>query len=116
MGGSYNEKTGKIIIRINDDGDFSRNQPEHTPIHEITHLGIEEIIVKKYQLTQDEKERLVDSMVSILFHDLLPTYKFQSVGDVRIEPYITTETIIYLPKAIEDYVKKYPRKVTTHKF
>ena len=109
MGGSYDIKTGKITVRINDKAEFLRVGPEHTTIHEMVHLGIQERIVEKYQLNQTEKERLVDTMVSNLFGGLLPTYKLQSVGDVRVDPYITTETIIDLPKAIEDYVTKYPR-------
>jgi hypothetical protein len=113
MSGSYDEKKGRIIMRVNDDGTFTssiRTQPHHTPIHEMVHIGIEEGIVEKYELTQAEKERMVDLMVSILFKDLLPDYKIHTIGDSRIEEFVTSETIANLPEAIKHYTAKYPRK------
>jgi len=110
MSGSYDSETGRIIMRVNDDGTFTRAQPHHTPIHEMVHIGVEEEIVQKYQLTQAEKERMVDLMVSILFKDLLPDYKIQNIGDSRIEEFVTSEIVTNLPEAIRQYTAIYPRK------
>ncbi|MCX6783454.1 MAG: hypothetical protein NT141_00015 [candidate division WWE3 bacterium] len=109
MGGSYSSETGKIIMRVEDSGKFLRLQPYHTPIHEMIHIGIEEVIVKKYKLTQEEKERSVDLMAVTLFKDIMPDYKLQSIGDSRIDRFITAETIPNLPAAINRYVNEYPR-------
>ena len=41
-------------MKVNKNGEFSEN-PSHTIIHEIIHIGIEENIVKKFKLTHIEK-------------------------------------------------------------
>jgi hypothetical protein len=110
MSGSYDYETGLVIIRVNSDGTLTKAQPHQIPIHEMVHIGVEEEIVQRYQLTQAEKERMVDLMVAILFKDLLPDYKIQTLGDARIEEFVTAETIGNLPEAIRRYVDKYPRK------
>ena len=96
-------------MMVKDNGSFVRSKPYMTPIHEIIHIGVEQIIVKKYKLNQPEKERLVDLMVKILFSKLIPEYEVQSFGEIKIEPFVDTQTIGNLPKAIQQYVNIYPR-------
>lgn len=109
-GGMYNSDSGKIVIMTTRDGKFKRHRPAHTPIHEIIHIGIEENIVKQFNLTHKEKERLVDLIVLKKFKDFLQEYQPQSFGDTNIDRYITNESLDNLPKSIEKYVKDFPRK------
>jgi len=110
MGGSYSFETGKITMRLKENGTFYLQQPHHTVIHEMIHIGIEEVLVIKYKLTQPEKERLVDRMVLTLFADLVPDYEFQRIGDPKIDSFVSPETINNLPEAINHFIKYYPRK------
>ena len=111
--GSYDPLTGQIILRTSATG---IKRAGRTIIHEIVHIGIEENIVKKYKLTQKEKERLVDLICSIYLKDILPTYipEPKHLTDDRIDEFINEKVIKEnLPKAIESYIAKYPRK-TSH--
>jgi hypothetical protein len=92
-----------------DETKSSGNNP-NTAIHEIVHLGIEENIVRKYRLTHEEKERLVDLICEMRFKKLYPENDLQKRGDSRIDEFITLEALNNnLPLAVENYVKKYPR-------
>jgi len=108
-GGKYNMDTGVIIMMTREDGAFKRANPSHTAIHEMVHFGIQVGIVKKFDLTHAEKERLVDLIVSRKFETLLPGYVLQPRGDKRLDDYITEEAFEDLPSAIERYVKDFPR-------
>jgi len=109
-GGSYNGETGKIIIKTRKDGTFERHCQACTIIHEIVHIGIEQNIVKKYNLDHWEKERLVDLICSLCFKKYLPEYTMQQNESVKIDFYIRIDTLNNLPSAVEDYINKYPRK------
>ena len=65
-------------------------QPANTIIHEIVHLGVETSLVQRYQLSHPMKERLVDTIVYLLFNDLLPQYKVQNMGETRLDQYLST--------------------------
>lgn len=109
-GGMYDPDSGKIVILTTKEGRFKRPNPAHTPIHEIIHIGIEENIINRFNLTHKEKERLVDLIVLKKFGDILPDYQMQSFGDSRIDPYITAESLDNLPQIIEKYIKDFPRE------
>lgn len=109
-GGMYDPDSGKIVILATKEGQFKRPNPAHTPIHEIIHIGIEENIINRFNLTHKEKERLVDLIVLKKFDDILPDYQIQSFGDSRIDPYITSEALDNLPQIIEKYIKDFPRE------
>ncbi len=109
-GGYYKPGEGRIVMLTREDGSFKKADPAETPIHEIVHLGIEELLVKKYGLTHNEKERLVDLLCKLFLHDLLPGYKYQQRGNPAIDPFVTVETIPNLPAAIEKYIEQYPRQ------
>jgi len=108
--GMYHEDTGEIVMMTRKDGTFKRPNAIHTPVHEMVHIGVEQAIVKKFGLTHPEKERLVDLVTLKKFGHLLPGYEVQSIGDSRIEPYITDESLDDLPHAVVTYITDFPRK------
>lgn len=104
-GGSYDFNHGNIIIKTKESGEFAR-VPHHTIVHEIIHIGIEESIVKKFELTHVEKEGLVDSICANYFDDLLVDYKVQNLGDTKVFNLVSKDNIMKLSKIIEEYKKK----------
>jgi len=108
-GGNYDVKTGKIVMMTRVDGTFKRPSPGHTPVHEMVHIGIEENIVQKYNLSHWEKESLVDLICFLSFKKELPNYHTQDRGDKRLIPYINEIALKNLPKAIEEYTTRLPR-------
>lgn len=104
-GGSYDFNHGNIIMKTKESGEFGR-VPYHTIIHEIIHIGIEESVVKKFELTHVEKEGLVDSICANYFDDILIDYRVQNLGDKKVFNLITKDNIMELPKIIEEYKKK----------
>ncbi|MTI30814.1 hypothetical protein [Xanthovirga aplysinae] len=88
-GGSYNPDEGSILLFTTKEGTY-KNYSASVPtlIHEIVHLGIEESIVGKYELSHWTKERIVDKIVVNMFGDELPEYKIQSMGNQEIDQYL----------------------------
>lgn len=60
-GGKYNSSDGSVKLGINT-GQVNIQVAIFIAIHEMVHLGIEENIVQKYNLPQEEKERIVDNL------------------------------------------------------
>ncbi len=104
-GGSYDFNRGAVIMKTKESGEFGRI-PYHVIIHEIIHIGIEESIIKKFELTHLEKEGLVDSICSNYFDDLMIDYMVQSRGEKKVFNLISKENIMKLPKIIKEYKKK----------
>lgn len=104
-GGSYDFNHGNIIMKTNKSGEFGR-VPYHTIIHEIIHIGIEEPIVKKLELTHVEKEGLVDSICANYFDDILIDYRVQNLGEKKVFALIDKDNIMELPEIIRKYKKK----------
>lgn len=102
-GGSYDSINGRITMLTTVEGSFKRPDPEHTILHEIVHIGIEDAIVKEYNLDHSEKERLVDLFIKKYYETELPDYKCQSIGNANLDKYILD--IKSLPEEIQDYVK-----------
>lgn len=110
-GGGYRPDTGGIELNVNDKG--LRKKTCETIIHEMVHIGIENAIVQRFQLSHWEKEGLVDTICSLYFHDLLPNYHMQSSGDKNIQK-LTYEALVNdLPGAIAFYKKLQDRFPTT---
>ncbi|NGX49270.1 MAG: hypothetical protein K940chlam5_00868 [Candidatus Anoxychlamydiales bacterium] len=79
-------------------------------IHEMVHVGVDNMIVREYNLNYYEKERLVDLICMIYLKALLPHYSEQPIEDKSIDEYITEDTILNnLPLAIAKFVEKHPR-------
>jgi len=91
---------------LSKDGKFKKSYPAHTPVHEIIHIGIEENIVKRFKLTHEEKERLVDLIILKKFGNLLQGYQSQKIGNSKIDQYIANQALDDLPLAIKSYVDK----------
>lgn len=109
-GGDCNAKTGQIILFTTEQGSFKRQTGYEVLLHEIVHIGIDEPLVKKYKLTHWEKERIVDLICSQYLKEILPKYKLQQKGDVRIDAFINVYSIEKnLPEAIERFVRTFPR-------
>lgn len=108
-GGSYYPDEGKLLTITNINGSLKESCPGEALVHEITHIGIEKNIVKKFKLTELEKERLVDLICKLKFSDILSKYCLQEMGEKRIDPYITLKSLKQLPKVIEKYVADFPR-------
>jgi hypothetical protein len=109
-GGSYNEKTGKVIIKTTPDGKFIRPNVANSIVHEMVHIGIEDNIVKKYNLEHWEKERIVDLICSVYLGNILSNYRTQRVRNKNIDQFINYENILKdLPSAIKSFTEKYPR-------
>ncbi|MEM6830184.1 MAG: hypothetical protein AAF551_06680 [Bacteroidota bacterium] len=88
-GGSYDPDEGVITLLTNRAGGFMKYQnPAYTIIHEITHMGMEHSIVRKYNLSHGSKERIVDTFVYLMFQEKLPEYKIQNMGDENIDRYL----------------------------
>lgn len=88
-GGSYNPDEGSLLIYTTIDGRFKQyDNPAHTLIHEVVHMGIEASIIQKYNVPHPLKERIVDTFVSLCFGELLPDYRIQNMGDTRTDSFL----------------------------
>lgn len=88
-GGSYNPENGTVTLLTTKEGDFvNYKNPANTIIHEIVHLGIEESIVQKNKLPHGLKERIVDTIVFLMFKKQLPNFQIQKMGDIKFDDYL----------------------------
>ena len=112
-GGNYNPDDGSIIIFTNPNGDFKQyDNPANTLIHEIIHMGIEESIIQRYQVSHPLKERIVDQLVLLHFRALLPNYRLQEMGEDRIDPYLNKKKDSRdLAKIVEEIVYRSDEEV-----
>ncbi|MEM8583704.1 MAG: hypothetical protein AAGF87_05515 [Bacteroidota bacterium] len=91
-GGSYDPDSGLITLFTTTDGKFMNYEnPANTIIHEFVHLGMEESIVQKYNLSHQIKESLVDRFVYLLYGKYLPDYKIQNMGNIEMDRIIASK-------------------------
>lgn len=91
-GGSYDPDQGVITLLTNSNGEFMNYaDPTNTIIHEIVHMGLEHSIVRKFDLSHGDKERIVDAFVYLMFKTKLPEYKIQPMGNRRIDEQLKTK-------------------------
>lgn len=107
-GGSYNPDEGTVLLFTTADGQFKQyNDPANTLIHEITHIGMEASIMAPLDVPHGLKERIVDTFVHLNFHDQLPEYRIQQMGDERFDQYVQTkEQLIDLRAIVESFLRK----------
>ena len=107
-GGSYDPDVGTITLLTNKEGGFMNyKNPANTIIHEITHMGMEHSIIRKYNLAHGLKERIVDTFVYLMFKEKLPEYKIQDMGDNKIDKYLNKkEDINSLNATVSELVNK----------
>lgn len=102
--GSYNARDNSIVYN---DNQASNSKKTFTRIvlHEAMHIGVEESIVKKFNLQHPDKERVVDLMCKNIYAKILPDYYMWPGANTNLDKYITNENdILNLPKAIGQYV------------
>lgn len=100
-----NDWKGNIYIKaFKNDSDLENIQI--LCLHEMFHAGIEESIIKKYDLKHWEKERIVDLVISLVLPDICPNYKLQEKGEKKLDNYINKDTVYNLPAAIEKYLEE----------
>lgn len=111
-GGSYEPGKGEITILTAKTGEFKNGKnPAGTIVHEFVHIGIEEIIIQKYNISQIIKERIVDKLVYSNFKDILPNYFIQNFDDTTIDKYLEDKYCWNnLPYFIEKYVEDLEHK------
>lgn len=102
LAGGYDFKEGIIIQRVNDK-EMLYEPPYYNIIHQIIHIGIEESIVQKFNLTHNEKEALVDAICINYFDDIWANGKLQNIGDKNVFNLITKDNIMNLPQIIKKY-------------
>jgi len=110
-GGSYDIKNNTIT--------YNDNQPNNSKLnfirvalHEAMHIGIEEKIIRHFNLNHLEKERIVDLMCKTIYAKVLSVWNIQKLGEVKLDQYIKSlEDIEKLPEVISNYLIQNPRKV-----
>ena len=107
-GGSYDSESGHIIIKTNVEKIASKTStPEEILVHEMVHIGIEHTIIKKYNLTHEVKERIVDKFMLYHFQEILPNYSMWQKGDTRIDKYLNEDdSWDRLPNCIEKFLEE----------
>lgn len=106
-GGSYDPETATITVLTTPEGAFKK-EPIHNLVHEMVHVGIEAPIVKRFALTHQEKERLVDRVCVVAFGDLLPGYEVQPLGPPKLDAFIDRAALDDLPAAVARYRAEAP--------
>ncbi|MBU0757087.1 MAG: hypothetical protein KKF44_03400 [Nanoarchaeota archaeon] len=109
--GSYITDENKGIIRLIN-GEISDYRAKKSPLHELVHIGIENLLVLGFDLTHEEKEGVVDALCSYIFRErkVFPRYMAEKYGDAEIKKYITAKTIDNIPAAVKEYREKNPLK------
>ena len=102
-GGSYDPDRGIITLFTNSQGKFMNYEsPANTIIHEIVHMGIEKEIVQKLRLSHGLKERVVDTIVYLLFKEKLSEYRIQNMGNPKLDDLLKAKSdIASLPKILK---------------
>ncbi len=108
-GGSYDPDTGTILIFATPEGSFKQyKDPACTIIHEVVHIGIEQSIVSRLNLPHALKERVVDRVVWLNFHEELPEYRIQNMGYTALDEYMTyTPEVSNLGEILERFMNEY---------
>lgn len=109
LGGDSNPSEGWLRMLTKADGTFRRRHPTHSPHHELVHIGIEEAIVKKFDLNHWEKERVVDRICILGLDGQTTGYEEFPSSNKALDPFITQKSIHNLPGALAEYIAAYPR-------
>jgi len=91
-GGSYDPDSGHILLFTTRDGKFKQYEdPACTIIHEVVHMGIEQSLIQKFNVSHTLKERIVDQFVLLNFQEYLPEYRVQDMGDYRADQFMQSK-------------------------
>lgn len=103
-GGSYHPATGTITMTVPKDGQFTGNRkPIHTILHETIHIGIEDRIIQRYKIGQQDKELIVDYFTKNHFSAVIPDYPVQGFNAPTMDMmFKNTDVLDDLPQRIEE--------------
>lgn len=106
-GGSYDPETGQVTLFTNEQGQFMKyRNAAYTIIHEIVHMGIEQSIIQTYGVTHGDKERIVDTIVWLLFQEYLPGYEIQEMGNEELSERLNSaKHLADLPQIVEQLTR-----------
>lgn len=107
-GAIYDPEDGIIVARGNSE-DTSGDNLAESVIHEMVHLGIEENIVRRFNLTHWEKEELVDQICAVGLKEIIPDYILQDCGDGVGDLQLDSKSLLDLPVVIKRYIQNHPR-------
>ena len=63
------------------------------------------MLVQQYNLSHGLKERIVDTLVFLIFGDALPKYKVQNMGDTEFDEYLNSpDGLARLGIIVEEYL------------
>jgi hypothetical protein len=110
-GGSYDRKTGTIILLTTSEGLFRRGRnPLETILHEAVHMGIEVPIVFRYGLSHWTTERVVDKFMVAHFMAVCPEYRMQPNAATGIDVIFEAADVWdNLPQRVARYVSRLHR-------
>ena len=104
-GGQYNPNNGDITILAT--RSLDRDRLLQTVLHEAIHIGIENIIIQKFNVPHWTKERIVDQFASRQFRSVLPNYWMQTGNvDTSIDViFQQADALDNLPQRVEEFMK-----------
>jgi hypothetical protein len=111
-GGSYDTRTGTITLLSRSRDGAPDVRASQTVVHEIVHMGIEDVIVQRFHLPHEVKERLVDRICLTYLSDILTGYKAQPMGPVALDGYVDAAAVLDLPNAVQAFVQANNPKAT----
>lgn len=108
VGGSYSLTGNSVRIRISPAGMFPKS-PEQIVVHELVHIGIEQVLVEGCNLTHSEKECLVELLLINLLEDYLPGYKERYLEKIEMNRVERFSELIphFSSKEFPSYIKAY---------
>ena len=107
-GGSYNHNTGEMFMKVNRLNLWGPAGPLGVILHEAVHIGIENNIIRKNNIPQWTKERIVDLFMVHQFGNTLPNYRVQSTPPERpIDTIFDYPDVLEnLPQRVEDFMRQ----------
>ena len=109
-GGSYNPSNGDISMKISKDGTFFV-EPLSNMLHEAFHIGIENSIIQRYNVSHKTKERIVDQFMYLKMREVIPNYQMQTGTDTSIDIIFQDNDVFEnFPERIKIFIEKNSRE------
>jgi hypothetical protein len=107
--GMYNSNTGEIILPItksNDHWGTTRPPVLSSILHESIHIGIEQVIIQKYNVPQVMKEYIVDQFMEYHFKSVVPNFWKGTSETPSINIIFQQEDVFdNLPARVEEFME-----------
>jgi len=106
-GGSYG--TNSMLIKVNREDTWSTSSDNGKPLaiilHESVHIGIEQLIIQRYNISQVVKERIVDNFMIRQFGNIFPGYRLQNWEYSSIDVIFKEDDILdNLPRRVGEFI------------